>query len=224
MAESQTVFVNQLPYQMTSTQLRDHFATAGSIQSADVKVGADGHSRGYGFVTFSTPEDARNAVSTFNGSSVDGRTIVVRVDQGPPARQDRFAGGRGFGAGRGAGGRGVGRGGGRGGFGPSNNGLSYRPFPRVRASNPGNAVFVNNLAWAVTWRELQSHFETAGPVARADVIYAANGYSKGCGIVEFATPEGAQKAIADLNGTTLLDRAILVREDRGDTRAAPEQQ
>ena len=48
----------------------------------------------------------------------------------------------------------------------------------------------------------------------AEVITEANGRSKGCGIVEYATPKEAAEAIAKLNDTELRGRMIFVREDR----------
>ncbi|KAJ1416207.1 hypothetical protein B484DRAFT_454353 [Ochromonadaceae sp. CCMP2298] len=42
----------------------------------------------------------------------------------------------------------------------------------------------------------------------------AAGRSKGCGLVEFATVEGAQRAILELNDTELQGRPVFVREDR----------
>ena len=51
-------------------------------------------------------------------------------------------------------------------------------------------------------------------VIRANVMTGADGRSKGCGIVEFETPEAAQKAILLLNDTQFLGRQIFVREDR----------
>jgi RNA recognition motif-containing protein len=54
----------------------------------------------------------------------------------------------------------------------------------------------------------------AGEVLHAEVICESNGRSKGCGIVEFSTPEEAQKAITTLTDSELLGRLIFVREDR----------
>ena len=42
----------------------------------------------------------------------------------------------------------------------------------------------------------------------------ASGRSRGFGFVEMATEEDAQKAIADLNGTTVSGRALTVNEAR----------
>lgn len=53
-----------------------------------------------------------------------------------------------------------------------------------------------------------------GEVVHAEVIAEANGRSKGCGIVEYATPKEAQDAIKTLNDSELKGRMIFVREDR----------
>jgi len=78
-------------------------------------------------------------------------------------------------------------------------------------------VYVGNLSWDVTWRELKDYMKTTGcEVTRADVMLAHDGRSKGCGIVEFATADGARRAVLTLNDTELYGRQIFVREDRED--------
>ena len=47
-----------------------------------------------------------------------------------------------------------------------------------------------------------------------------DGRSKGCGIVEFSTPEEAQEAIKTLTDTEIKGRMIFVREDRETTSSA----
>ncbi len=101
-------------------------------------------------------------------------------------------------------------------------GKRYRPLSRNNRavyhqsddSDPSCRVYVGNLAWEVTWKELKDHMKEAGcEVTRADVLASPDGRSKGCGIVEFATAEGAQRALL-LNDTELMGRQIFVREDR----------
>jgi RNA recognition motif-containing protein len=46
------------------------------------------------------------------------------------------------------------------------------------------------------------------------VLEEAGGRSKGCGLVEYSTPDEAQHAIETLNDTELSGRKIFVREDR----------
>jgi RNA recognition motif-containing protein len=76
-------------------------------------------------------------------------------------------------------------------------------------------VYVGNLAWSVSWQDLKDIMKTTGhEVTRADIMLTPDGRSKGCGIVEFATVEGAVQAVTDLNDIELNGRRIFVREDR----------
>mmetsp|Transcript_30133 Transcript_30133/g.72822 ORF Transcript_30133/g.72822 Transcript_30133/m.72822 type:complete len:489 (+) Transcript_30133:70-1536(+) len=78
----------------------------------------------------------------------------------------------------------------------------------------GKSVYVGNLAYEVAWQDLKDHMRTAGDVVHAEVMTMHDGRSKGCGIVEFSSPEGAQKAMEELNDSELKGRSIFVREDR----------
>ncbi|MEX1045011.1 MAG: RNA-binding protein [Chthoniobacterales bacterium] len=110
------LYVGNLPFSTTEDSLRDAFGECGSV--TDVMIAVDrqtGRSRGFGFITFSTDEEANAAVSKFHGQEMDGRTI--QVNEARP-REDRPAGGGGGGGGyRGGGGGGGGGGGYRGGGG-----------------------------------------------------------------------------------------------------------
>ncbi|KAF9922945.1 hypothetical protein BGZ65_009252 [Modicella reniformis] len=61
--QKKTVYVGNLPFQCQWQDLKDLFRKAGPIIRADVALGYDGRSRGFGSVLFATPEDARNAIS-----------------------------------------------------------------------------------------------------------------------------------------------------------------
>ncbi|KAF9009893.1 hypothetical protein BDQ17DRAFT_1347091 [Cyathus striatus] len=54
----------------------------------------------------------------------------------------------------------------------------------------------------------------AGEVLFAEVLVTPTGVSKGCGIVEFASQEDAQRAIRELSEQPLLGRPVFIREDR----------
>ena len=72
------LFVGNLPYTMTSDDLAQTFAQAGTVVSA--KVISDkysGRSRGFGFVEMSSDEEAKKAIELFNGKDVSGRPLVV---------------------------------------------------------------------------------------------------------------------------------------------------
>jgi len=72
------LFVGNLPYTMTSDDLAQTFAQAGTVVSA--KVISDkysGRSRGFGFVEMSSDEEAKKAIEMFNEKDVSGRPLVV---------------------------------------------------------------------------------------------------------------------------------------------------
>merc|ERR1719410_1986800 len=94
--------------------------------------------------------------------------------------------------------------------------VPYRNYDvEPSSSDRSRRVYVGNLSWDVSWRELKDFMKTTGcEVTRADVMTTPDGRSKGCGIVEFATEDGAQRAVLTLNDTEFMGRQIFVREDR----------
>ena len=99
---AQKLFVGGLPFATSNEQLRDLFAEVGEVASATVVTDRDtGRSRGFGFVEMATPEDAEQAISKLNGTSVDGRTIQVERAKSPGAGGGERRGGGGGGGGRG---------------------------------------------------------------------------------------------------------------------------
>lgn len=56
---------------MTEDELREHFSQCGTITSAKLMRDEKGISRGFGFVCFSTPEEAYKAVNTLHGEIVN---------------------------------------------------------------------------------------------------------------------------------------------------------
>ncbi|KAH9471005.1 hypothetical protein Pst134EA_004915 [Puccinia striiformis f. sp. tritici] len=77
-----------------------------------------------------------------------------------------------------------------------------------------NRVYVVNLAFSVKWSDLKDFMREVGNVVFAEVMVLPNGMSKGCGVVEFSKREEAERAVKDLNETSLFGRQVFVREDR----------
>ena len=98
-----------------------------------------------------------------------------------------------------------------------------RPPRGKRSSSPCKRVYVGNIPWDIDWRDLKDHMKTVGHVERADIFQDGN-RSRGCGVVEFASEEGARRAMRELNDTTIrgTDRPIFVREDREGPPASSE--
>ncbi|KLU84569.1 RNP domain-containing protein [Magnaporthiopsis poae ATCC 64411] len=81
-------------------------------------------------------------------------------------------------------------------------------------SQQDRRVYVGNLSYDVKWHHLKDFMRQAGEVIFADVLLLPNGMSKGCGIVEYASREQAQHAVATLSNQNLMGRLVYVREDR----------
>ena len=130
----QKLYVGNLSYNTTSSDLEQLFSQHGTVQSAEVISDRDtGRSKGFGFVEMGSDQEAQAAIAALNGQQQDGRTLTVneakpREDRGP--RGGGGGGGRGgYGGGGGGGGRGGyggGGGGGRGGFGGGGGGRGGR--------------------------------------------------------------------------------------------------
>ncbi|KAI1785974.1 RNA-binding domain-containing protein [Ganoderma leucocontextum] len=84
----------------------------------------------------------------------------------------------------------------------------------AKVSKRENRVYVGNLAYDVKYRDLMEFMRGAGEVLFAEVLITPTGISKGCGIVEFASQEDAQRSIRELSEQLLLSRPVFIREDR----------
>jgi RNA recognition motif-containing protein len=107
------LYIGNLSYQASNETLREAFSQFGVVTDVHVVTDRDsGQSRGFGFVTMGTAQEAQKAMTSMDGTLLDGRPLKVNEAE---ERQDR--GGGGGGRGGGGGGRGGGRGGGGGGGG-----------------------------------------------------------------------------------------------------------
>jgi RNA recognition motif-containing protein len=94
------IFIGGLAFSTSNERLRELFAQAGGVESAEVVTDRDtGRSRGFGFVEMATAEEADAAVKKFNGQEVDGRTLKVELAK--PAGSGSRSGGRSGGGGGG---------------------------------------------------------------------------------------------------------------------------
>jgi len=107
------LYVGNLSFSSTVESLRAAFGESGDVVDAHIVKDRDtGRSRGFGFVTMGSEDQARKAIEAMNGAMLDGRPLKVNE-----AQERTGGGGGGGGGGRGFGGGGGGRdfgGGGRG--------------------------------------------------------------------------------------------------------------
>ena len=72
-------------------------------------------------------------------------------------------------------------------------------------------LFVGGIAFNTTEEGLNTFFSQAGEVASASIVTDRDtGRSRGFGFVEMTSAEGAQRAVADLNGRDLDGRSLKV--------------
>ncbi len=106
------LYVGNLNYRVTDSELEQMFQAHGTVQSAQVVMDRDtGRSRGFGFVEMASDAEAQAAIDAMNGKEIDGRTLTVNE------AKPKTEGGRGGGGGGGGRGGYGGGGGGRGGYG-----------------------------------------------------------------------------------------------------------
>ncbi len=97
------LYVGNLSFDTTETQLRDMFAPFGAVQSAQVITDRDtGRSKGFGFVEMGSDQEAKAAIDGLGGKMFDGRSLTV--NEAKP-KESRGGGGGGGGYGGGGGGR-----------------------------------------------------------------------------------------------------------------------
>ena len=119
------LYVGNLAYSVSDSDLQAMFASYGSVQSAQVIMDRDtGRSKGFGFVEMGSDEEAQAAIAALNGQEKEGRALTVNEARPKPEGGRGGFGGGGRGGGGGGGGRG-GFGGGRSGGGGGGGGRRY---------------------------------------------------------------------------------------------------
>jgi cold-inducible RNA-binding protein len=97
------LYVGNLAYSVSNSDLEELFAQAGQVQSVAVITDKfSGQSKGFGFVEMANAEEASKAIQQFNDTELKGRNI--KVNEAKP-RESNFGGGN-----RGGGGGGGDRG------------------------------------------------------------------------------------------------------------------
>ncbi len=90
------VFVGNLSFKLSETDLEQLFAQSGQVVSVAIPTDAEtGRKRGFAFVEMGSPEEAEAAIEALNGKEVEGRAIAVSISKPRENRPQRPHGGGG---------------------------------------------------------------------------------------------------------------------------------
>lgn len=91
--QGMNLYVKNLDDEITDDMLREHFAPFGTITSARVMKddAAGGISKGFGFVCYSSAEEATRAVAEMNNKVLIAKPITVTLHQRKELRQQQLA-------------------------------------------------------------------------------------------------------------------------------------
>ena len=91
-----SLFVGNLSFQTTESDVRAAFETYGAITRVQLMTDRDtGRARGFGFVEMSDDQEAANAITGLNGKQLDGRALTVNEAKPRVERGSSNGGGRG---------------------------------------------------------------------------------------------------------------------------------
>ena len=188
------LFVGNLPPRLCFPELEDLFTPFGTLLSAELMTDpTTGRSRGFGFVEMESTEAAQAAISSLNGSIVDGQALSVK--EAKPARDMMQPRG------------GVER------PTPMSTGTDRPSSASGKAW--GVRLFVGNLPYTARAVELEKLFAEAGKVASVSLVTdRVTGQSKGFAFIDMGSREEAAAAIKRFDGREALGRILKVNEAR----------
>ncbi|KAK8958299.1 Polyadenylate-binding protein 2 [Platanthera guangdongensis] len=175
------LYIKNLEKDFTDDSLKQKFSEYGKVNSAVIMKNENGNSRGFGFVSFESPEDAKKAMEAMNGSILGSKTIYVGPARTKAHREEQI----------------------KMHFGNSNP-------PGLKKTQGGTTVFVRNIDDSVTDEALQEHFASCGKILWLKASRFSNGQNKGYGFVCFASLEEANRAVAIVNGSKLNGKLLYV--------------
>lgn len=89
------LYIGNLLYEVTDDDLRNHFSSYGNIiDAAVVRYQKSQRSKGYGFVTFETEDQAQAAIAALHGTDLRGRKLVVSKAKSPVNSTPLASGGK----------------------------------------------------------------------------------------------------------------------------------
>ncbi|XP_062115151.1 polyadenylate-binding protein 7 [Humulus lupulus] len=188
-AKFTNVYVKNLDSSVNEELLREKFSEFGNINSLAIAKNESGMPRGFGFVSYDNPDDAKRAVEAMNGSELGSQVLYVGRAQKMVERKQILR--------------------------HEYEEKRKELIMKYKNSN----VYVKNIDDDVTEEELKEHFSQCGTITSGTLMMDDKGVSKGFGFVCFSTPEEAYKAVNTFHGVMFHRKPLYVsiaqrKEDR----------
>lgn len=215
---SERLYVGNLDYKTTGSDLEKHFSRIGTVKSAEIVINRrTQQSKGFAFVEMSSVEEARKAVSSYHNEDFMGRRMLVN------GAKSQGAGGEGGDSSNNNRRRSEGRD-------DSRNDSSRRGDRNERSRGPrsesreeprrqrkteapviitSSRLKLDNLDYEVGEAELEELFNGIGVVVSTEVAANPDTHqSKGYGFVEMSHIDEAKRAVEILNNKDFMGRRL----------------
>ncbi|GMH29885.1 hypothetical protein Nepgr_031728 [Nepenthes gracilis] len=191
-ADGRRIYVGNLSYSMSSTELAEILGEAGRVQSVELIYDrVTDRSRGFAFVTMGSVEEAEETIRMFDGSQIGGRTVKVNFPEVPRGSERKV-------------------------MGPKMR-SSYQRFVETP-----HKIYAGNLGWGLTSQGLRDIFACQPGFLSAKVIYEREtGRSRGFGFVTFSSAEEAKSALDAMNGVEVEGRPLRLNMAAERARSSP---
>ncbi|XP_072066088.1 polyadenylate-binding protein 7-like isoform X2 [Arachis hypogaea] len=188
-AKYTNIYIKNLDSDITEELLQKKFSSFGKIMSLAIAKDANGMSKGFAFVNYDNPEEAKQAMEAMNGSQFGSKILYVARAQKKAEREQIL------------------------------HHLFEEKRKEHILKYKGSNIYVKNINDSVTDDQLREHFSACGTITSAKVMQDEKGVSKGFGFVCFSTPEEAHKAVNTFHGCMFHGKPLYValaqrKEDR----------
>ncbi|CAN4089648.1 unnamed protein product [Withania somnifera] len=177
--EDGRLYVGNLPFSVTPSQLSEIFAEAGNVTNVEIVYDrVTDRSRGFAFVTMGGVEEAKEAIRLFDGFQVGGRMVKVNFPDVPRGGEREVM--------------------------SAKIRSTYQGF----VDSP-HKLYASNLSWNLTSQSLKDAFADQPGFLSAKVIYdRALGRSRGFGFITFSSAEAMNNALDTMNEVDLERRPL----------------
>ncbi|XP_021279220.1 polyadenylate-binding protein 7-like [Herrania umbratica] len=169
--EHTNLYVKNLKQSVTEETLQEKFSVFGNITSLVISRDSNGVSKGFGFVNFERPEDAKKAEESMNGAQLESKVLYVAKALKKQERQHTLQ-----------------------------RQLQGMSLEEQLQQDKGFNVYVKHINDDVDEDQLKEFFNICGMIKSVKIMRNNNRTSRGFGFVCFFKFEDAERAIRIFNG------------------------